>query len=108
MADSGIPVKVGVALTARKTVAMSMRYANTEGDPVRQAAELVAKRRQTMVMGKQSMRATTGWVWPLEEIPWLVSMSAEGWIRVFDAAVSFAGRPRTHLRERQVLGIFGG
>lgn len=48
IANSGIPVKVGMALTAQKTVAMFMRYVHTEDDPVRQAAELVANRRKTI------------------------------------------------------------
>src|SRR3546814_1356563 len=46
IANSGIPVKVGMVLTAHKTVAMFMRYVHTEDDPVRQAAELVANRRK--------------------------------------------------------------
>src|SRR5690606_8983759 len=41
IAHSGIPVKVGMALTAHKTVAMFIRYVHTEDDPVRKAAELV-------------------------------------------------------------------
>lgn len=45
----GVPVKVGMALTAHKTVAMFMRYVHTEDDPVRQAAELVANRRKSVV-----------------------------------------------------------
>lgn len=32
-----------MALTAHKTVAMFMRYAHIEDDPMREAAELVAK-----------------------------------------------------------------
>ena len=51
IANSGIPVKVGMALTAHKTVAMFMRYVHTEDAPVRQAAELVAMRRKTVVGG---------------------------------------------------------
>lgn len=43
IANSGIWVKVGMALTARKTVAMFMRYVHAEDGPVRKAAELVAK-----------------------------------------------------------------
>ncbi len=42
-----------MALTAHKTVAMFMRYVPTEDDPVSKAAELVANRRKTVVMGKQ-------------------------------------------------------
>lgn len=49
IANSGIPVKVGMALTAHKTVAMFMRYIHTEDDPVRQAADLVGTRRKTVV-----------------------------------------------------------
>ncbi|MBN0321876.1 integrase, partial [Pseudomonas aeruginosa] len=53
IANSGIPVKVGMALTAHKTVAMIMRYVHTADDPVRQAAELVATRRQTITGKRQ-------------------------------------------------------
>lgn len=56
IANSGIPVKVGMALTAHKTVTMFMRYVHTEDDPVRAAAERVAQRRQTLVCDGQ--RAT--------------------------------------------------
>jgi integrase len=56
IANSGVPIKVGMALTAHKTVAMFMRYVHTEDDPVRQAAELVANRRKTVVAGKQPGR----------------------------------------------------
>ena len=41
----GISVKVGMALTAHKTVMMFMRYVLTEDKPVRKAAELLASRR---------------------------------------------------------------
>jgi len=51
IANSGIPVKVGMALTAHKTVTMFMRYVHTEDGPVRQAAELVANRRKSVVAG---------------------------------------------------------
>ena len=54
IANSGIPVKVGMALTAHKTVAMFMRYVHTEDDPVRKAAELVANRRKSVVGARQS------------------------------------------------------
>jgi len=53
IANSGVPIKVGMALTAHKTVAMFMRYVHTEDNPVREAAELVANRRKTVVAGKQ-------------------------------------------------------
>lgn len=55
IANSGVPVKVGMALTAHKTVAMFMRYVHTEDDPVRQAAELVANRRQAITGTRQSV-----------------------------------------------------
>lgn len=48
IANSGIPVKVGMALTAHKTVAMFMRYVHIEDDPVRKAAELVAAKRKSV------------------------------------------------------------
>ena len=48
IANLGIPVKVGMALTAHKTVAMFMRYVHTEDKPVREAAELVATRRKAI------------------------------------------------------------
>ena len=51
IANSGVPVKVGMALTAHKTVTMFMRYVHTEDDPIRQAAETVASRRRTVVQG---------------------------------------------------------
>lgn len=58
IANLGIPVKVGMALTAHKTVAMFMRYVHTEDDPVRQAAELVANRRKTITGGKRPVEVT--------------------------------------------------
>ncbi|HBO2483056.1 TPA: tyrosine-type recombinase/integrase [Pseudomonas aeruginosa] len=58
IANSGIPVKVGMALTAHKTVAMFMRYVHTEDDPVRQAAELVANRRKTITGARRAEEAT--------------------------------------------------
>jgi integrase len=48
IANSGIPVKVGMALTGHKTVTMFMRYVHTEDGPVRDAAELVSARRQAI------------------------------------------------------------
>lgn len=57
IANSGIPVKIGMALTAHKTVTMFMRYVHTEDDPVRAAAEAVASRRQGLIGG--AMAATT-------------------------------------------------
>lgn len=51
IANSGIPVKVGMALTAHKTVAMFMRYVHAEDDPVKAAADAVASRRLAIVRG---------------------------------------------------------
>ena len=51
IANSGVPVKVGMALTAHKTVAMFMRYVHTEDDPVRMAADAVAANRRSVVGG---------------------------------------------------------
>ncbi len=59
IANSGIPVKVGMALTAHKTVAMFMRYVHTEDDPVRKAAELVANRRKSVVGTRQEPKEVT-------------------------------------------------
>jgi hypothetical protein len=50
-------VKVGMALTAHKTVTMFMRYVHTEDDPVRAAADAVAFRRQGLIGG--AVTATT-------------------------------------------------
>lgn len=49
IANSGVPVKVGMQLTAHKTVTQFMRYVHTEDDPVREAAELVAFRRRVVL-----------------------------------------------------------
>lgn len=49
IANSGIPLKVGMALTAHKTVTMFMRYIHVEDDPVRMAADLVAARRRNVI-----------------------------------------------------------
>ncbi|HEY5239261.1 MAG TPA: site-specific integrase [Rhizomicrobium sp.] len=45
IANSGIPINVGMKLTAHKTVTMFMRYVHTEDEPVRAAAETIANRR---------------------------------------------------------------
>ena len=58
IANSGIPVKVGMALTAHKTVTMFMRYVHTEDDLVRAAADVVAFRRQGLIGGAVAAAAT--------------------------------------------------
>lgn len=57
IANSGVPVKVGMALTAHKTVAMFMRYIHTEDDPVRNAADLVAARRKDLLEDRRIVPA---------------------------------------------------
>ena len=52
IANSGIPLKVGMALTAHKTVTMFMRYVHVEDDQVRAAAEIVADRRAAIIRAK--------------------------------------------------------
>ncbi len=60
IANSGIPVKVGMALTAHKTVAMFMRYVHTEDDPMKAAADVVANRRKAIVEQLQSRQLEQG------------------------------------------------
>jgi len=55
IANSGVPIKMGMALTAHKTVTMFMRYVHTEDNPVREAAELVANRRLAITGASRSM-----------------------------------------------------
>jgi len=54
IANSGVPVKVGMALTAHKTVTMFMRYVHAEDDPIRAAAEAVSARRRSLIGGAGS------------------------------------------------------
>jgi len=54
IANSGIPIKAGMALTAHKTVTMFMRHVHTEDNPVREATELVASRRQAITGASRS------------------------------------------------------
>jgi len=49
IANSGVPIQVGMALTAHKTVSMFMTYVHTEDDPVRAAAEKVANLRRDTI-----------------------------------------------------------
>jgi len=49
IANSGVPVKVGMQLTAHKTVTQFMRYIHTEDEQVRAAAEGVATRRRALL-----------------------------------------------------------
>lgn len=68
IANSGIPLKVGMALTAHKTVTMFMRYVHIEDDQVRAAAEVVADRRAAIVRSRG--RAPSPWLnRPPETLP---------------------------------------
>ena len=58
IANSGVPTKVGMKLTGHKTVAMFMHYVHTEDKPVRDAAELVASRRQAITGARRPAEAT--------------------------------------------------
>jgi len=49
IANSGVPLKVGMQLTAHKTVTQFMRYVHTEDEAVRAAAETVASRRRVVI-----------------------------------------------------------
>src|SRR6266446_9919140 len=55
IANSGIPLKICMVLTAHKTVTMFMRYVHTEDDPIRAAAETVALRRQILIGGSPAV-----------------------------------------------------
>jgi integrase len=77
IANSGIPVKVGMALTAHKTVTMFMRYVHTEDDPVRAAADAVASRRQGLIGGAVAAAANVSGPVPVIA-PETVESRAEG------------------------------
>lgn len=53
IANSGVPIKVGMQLTAHKTVAQFMQYVHTEDDAVRAAAEKVADLRRAALRSRQ-------------------------------------------------------
>jgi len=77
IANSGIPVKVGMALTAHKTVTMFMRYVHTEDDPVRTAADAVAVRRQSLIGGVVATAATTSAPVPIAAPERVAELTAE-------------------------------
>ena len=58
IANSGIPIKVGMALTAHKTVTQFMAYVHAEDDPVRAAAEKVATLRRGAIDGQAQAAPT--------------------------------------------------
>jgi len=59
IANSGVPLRVGMALTAHKTITTFMRYVHIEDDQVRQAAEKVSRRRAAIVAGGSPTKAPT-------------------------------------------------
>jgi len=59
IANSGVPIKVGMTLTAHKTVTQFMTYVHTEDDPVRAAAEKVANLRQDTINSRAPASPTT-------------------------------------------------
>lgn len=63
IANSGVPIKVGMQLTAHKTVTMFMRYVHTEDEPVRAAAELVSACRRAVLV-ERAARASGDQVMP--------------------------------------------
>jgi integrase len=60
IANSGVPVKVGMQLTGHKTVTQFMRYVHTEDDQVRAAAETVASRRRIVLSGRRATAQPAG------------------------------------------------
>lgn len=59
IANSGIPLKVGMTLTAHKTVTMFMRYVHVEDDQVRAAAEIVDDRRNRIIGSRSRANSPT-------------------------------------------------
>lgn len=78
IANSGIPVKVGMALTAHRTVTMFMRYVHTEDDPVRAAADAVAFRRQGLIGGAAAATPATSAPAPIIAPETVAESTAEG------------------------------
>jgi hypothetical protein len=77
IANSEIPVKVGMALTAHKTVTMFMRYVHTEDDPVRAAANAVAFRRQGLIGGATATAAAKPALAPIIAPETVAALTAE-------------------------------
>jgi integrase len=59
IANSGVPVKVGMQLTSHKTVTQFMRYVHTEDEPVRAAAEVVSSRRKAILQAARKTGPAT-------------------------------------------------
>ncbi|GJD97667.1 tyrosine-type recombinase/integrase [Methylobacterium iners] len=99
IANSGVPIKVGMQLTAHKTVTMFMRYVHTEDEPVRAAAELVASRRRSVL---QSVSAMAGEE-PEDSAPTAASPPADP-VRVRDGRYSSRTRVGEYRPYRQRSG----
>jgi len=77
IANSGIPVKVGMVLTAHKTVTMFMRYVHTEDDPVKAAADAVSCRRHALVGSAAVAAATNSASIPIKAPETMPELTAE-------------------------------
>lgn len=73
IANCGVSVKIGMALTAHKTAAMFMRYVHAEDDPVRAAAEKVTNLRRDTI-GGITPASTTGAALPVASAEGLTSL----------------------------------
>jgi len=82
IANSGVSAKVGMALTAHKTVTMFMRYVHAEDDPIRAAADAVALRRQTLVGGAIPAPPSEPKPEPIIAAPPIVSETSEAPVTV--------------------------
>jgi hypothetical protein len=69
IANSGVPLKVGMALTAHKAVTMFMRYVHAEDDPIRAAAEVVSAHRRSVVSGTAASSPAANAVAPADPSP---------------------------------------
>lgn len=78
IANSRIPVRVGMALTAHKTVTMFMRYVHIEDDPVRAAADAVAFRRQGLIGDAVAAAATESARVPIVASETVAETTAQG------------------------------
>jgi integrase len=78
IANSGVPVKVGMQLTGHRTVTQFMRYVHTEDDPVRAAAEAVASRRRFLLSGERSTQQPADNATPAPRSALVVRVAARG------------------------------
>jgi hypothetical protein len=81
-------VKVGMALTAHKTVTMFMKYVHTEDDPVRAAAETVNQRRQALLGGYPASPPPIQTPAPVVDVP---SVAPE--VEAIEPVLTAAGKP---------------